>query len=495
MANNNKITTVISDASVDVAELIANNYVIVCDTNVYLGLYRNSPDYANFALECLQKIQEQLILPYTVKVEYQRHNQALFKRRKDAIENSVKDTMELIEQQRNKLENSCGTLITRHFPNAEQLQAEIATKYDELKTVLIDYFQERTVLNLIQDSWTNDKVEELVQYLLDNNQLMQDFTRDKIYEICEEGKKRYKKKTPPGYGDEKNKDGISKYSDLILWKEVIHFAKEEQKNIIFVTDDVKLDWWNIDDNQYKFLPELVHEFEKNTKKRSSANGGIAGPSMKIVPFVSKHFYEAISRSLNVQKSDIVDQALKITDEDYIDNINYSVFNSIFDTLKYSGFEYVDESSLTYVGSEGIEEWDIVCHDLISFKMVERNDDEIIYELIYEVEMSGDSYEYWGRDDDTKDFIVSPPYRHGVKGEINISVVRTVDMFMDFEDSDEFDSCEITSGDFYEIKFESPYEEVEEDVPDAYTVCPDCNRKINLANDGGNGFCLDCAEFH
>ncbi|MFC0274997.1 PIN-like domain-containing protein [Metabacillus herbersteinensis] len=152
--------------------------------------------------------------------------------------------------------------MTRHFPEADEFQDKIDEKYDELKTMLTDYFEERSVLTLIQDSWTSDVVKELVQELLDNNQIMTDFTRDEIYGICEDGENRYKKNIPPGHKDGKKKDGIRKYSDLILWKEVIRFAKEEQKNIIFVTDDVKTDWWNIEDDQYEFLPQLVQEFEE-----------------------------------------------------------------------------------------------------------------------------------------------------------------------------------------------------------------------------------------
>lgn len=38
-------------------------------------------------------------------------------------------------------------------------------------------------------------------------------------------------------------------------------------------------------------------------------------------------------------------------------------------------------------------------------------------------------------------------------------------------------------------------EDEEYVPGAYNTCPDCGRKINFKNDGGNGFCVHCAPNH
>ena len=29
----------------------------------------------------------------------------------------------------------------------------------------------------------------------------------------------------------------------------------------------------------------------------------------------------------------------------------------------------------------------------------------------------------------------------------------------------------------------------------YCTCPDCGRPIGIHNDGGNGFCVDCAPNH
>lgn len=34
-----------------------------------------------------------------------------------------------------------------------------------------------------------------------------------------------------------------------------------------------------------------------------------------------------------------------------------------------------------------------------------------------------------------------------------------------------------------------------DYQDGYNTCPDCGRKINSENDGGNGFCCFCAWNH
>ena len=76
-----------------------------------------------------------------------------------------------------------------------------------------------------------------------------------IYKLCKEGEYRYKSQTPPGYKDAK-KDGVSKYGDLIVWAETYEYAVLNNKNIIFVTDDVKEDWWEkLDDGRILFRKE------------------------------------------------------------------------------------------------------------------------------------------------------------------------------------------------------------------------------------------------
>ena len=39
------------------------------------------------------------------------------------------------------------------------------------------------------------------------------------------------------------------------------------------------------------------------------------------------------------------------------------------------------------------------------------------------------------------------------------------------------------------------EELEANTEETYTTCPECGRSISIENDGGNGFCKDCAPNH
>ena len=62
------------------------------------------------------------------------------------------------------------------------------------------------------------------------------------------------------------------FGDLVLWKEIIEKAKVEQiKNIVFITDDDKEDWWWITESKGSKIigprPELIEEihFEANVE--------------------------------------------------------------------------------------------------------------------------------------------------------------------------------------------------------------------------------------
>ena len=52
---------------VNIKELIDNGYIVICDTNVYLHIYRFSPEFSDFALRCMQAIQSGIIMPSTVR--------------------------------------------------------------------------------------------------------------------------------------------------------------------------------------------------------------------------------------------------------------------------------------------------------------------------------------------------------------------------------------------------------------------------------------------
>ena len=96
----------------------------------------------------------------------------------------------------------------------------------------------------------------------------EDFHFNEIMKIIEEGKLRYEFKIPPGYMDIKDKDGTQIFGDLILWKQILKYAKEKESNVIFICNDIKEDWCYQDKKNRITHPreELIKEFRDIVKK-------------------------------------------------------------------------------------------------------------------------------------------------------------------------------------------------------------------------------------
>lgn len=98
--------------------------------------------------------------------------------------------------------------------------------------------------------------------LIFNGRIGDCFQEDKLKEIYKEGNERYSNKIPPGFKDEK-------YGDLIIWHQIMDFAKDNNKSIIFVTQDSKIDWWFKSKSGDALMPHphLIREFSFITNQK------------------------------------------------------------------------------------------------------------------------------------------------------------------------------------------------------------------------------------
>ena len=77
------------------------------------------------------------------------------------------------------------------------------------------------------------------------------FAYEELEEIYRDGYVRYKDEVPPGYKDAvkakrdaaDKKQDKSQFGDLVIWKQVIAAAKSDEKPVLYVTDDNKVDWF------------------------------------------------------------------------------------------------------------------------------------------------------------------------------------------------------------------------------------------------------------
>ncbi len=461
--------------------LIDHDYLIICDTNVYLRIYDYSPEFADFSIKCLSAVKNSLYITYTTSLEYGKNYRGKYSDAKTKIENYNRKLDEITEKYKDDISKEFERIRQYHFPDMDGLENIVVQKIKELKDLFEEYHNTHELLIAVNEQYLNvDPIKAFIDSMTDK--VLIPYSIDKIYEICDEGKKRFKNNTPPGFKD-KHKDGIRQYSDLILWKELMEFSVRTNKNIIFVTDDVKNDWWSQvkqeDGTTVKaFHPTLINEFEGKT-------------SQKIIALTSNEFFTFISDDYDITISDAVNMALAQTIGDYVNEIKWAAFDKISHQIVYYPEEYIDDTSAD-IGSEGLTDCELDDYELVEYSLFERNEAEMVYSLIYNVTLTATSCDYWGRDEDTKEIITSPPNEHTFEGIIELHVKRTVDDFVDLLYENNFDDVDIVSGKLEQTNFVPGFEN-DFDYEEAENYCPKCGKAISFENDALNGFCQECTN--
>ena len=129
-------------------------------------------------------------------------------------------------------------LIFRNHPfiNKEDFQSNIDAGFKSIKKNILSLKDKHP--NFLSEE---DTLLQKIMNLFEEN-VGEDYDEKKMGEIIKEGKERYDKLIPPGFEDMK-KDDDSMYNDLIIWYQIIDYSCTNKKNVIFITNDSKEDWW------------------------------------------------------------------------------------------------------------------------------------------------------------------------------------------------------------------------------------------------------------
>lgn len=230
---------------------IRKDCLFVFDTNTLLNMYRYSRKTVDAYFKVLKELKEkkQLWIPYQVWYEF-------YENRIDVIseyEGSYDSVLLILEKAKKDIEES--------YKNHPFLDLnDIKKKMDiGLKGVEIGI---RRAKSAHPKRIEKDDVLDQINNLFKDN-IWPNYDEKTLETIKKEGKERYEKKIPPGYKDDKKTED-KKYGDLILWYQIIDKAKESKKPIIFISGDIKEDWW-LEKNGKRImpLPQLKKEiFEK-----------------------------------------------------------------------------------------------------------------------------------------------------------------------------------------------------------------------------------------
>lgn len=222
--------------------------VFVPDANILLHCVRHSSEIREELLRILELLKESLWIPYQIGLEFHRHRMEIEGSAADAYDRLIKEYESIFSQAREKM---------------RQLRAHPSISV-ERELSAIDMFLSDFRVRM-ERARADHPGAALAQALVRITAVFEGRVGpkpapEKLAAIRKEGDERYSKRTPPGYKDAK-KDDTDKYGDLIIWKELIDKARTAGRPVVFVTDDVKEDWWRIHRGaKLGPRPELLEEF-------------------------------------------------------------------------------------------------------------------------------------------------------------------------------------------------------------------------------------------
>ncbi|MET6676244.1 PIN domain-containing protein [Citrobacter amalonaticus] len=220
--------------------------LFVFDTNCLLNLYRCEDHTREDILKVMDAIASRTWIPFQVGFEYQRNRRSVIE---DSINSLCKIKTELESIYTKEILSSGG--VKKHLYSS--LNKELSNLQGQIKEPIDKYINEKITPRI--ESKKKISEHDIIRDRIDiitADRVGEIPTQEQINELNALGEKRYENKLPPGFKDaaKKSKSFFSnvefqdKFGDLYLWREIIEKSKSDEiKNVIFICDDNKDDWW------------------------------------------------------------------------------------------------------------------------------------------------------------------------------------------------------------------------------------------------------------
>lgn len=231
------------------------NALIVVDAYLLLDLFRISEGKKFIELLQQDNIKVKLWLPYDAVWLYHQLMHSVLMEQID----KVKSTLFYLAQFKQNLDDEY-----THPYVKDRLMIRTNRLIKDLKKALSR--ESKDLANALQNQ--ADSIPSFINALYPKNNIGDEYGKTELKQLFEEASERYIQETPPGYlYDNACKNSRVKYHDYIIWNEIQRCAKAKNKDIIFVTNRIRPDWFFIyDDKVIGPRKELMNEFKKETQR-------------------------------------------------------------------------------------------------------------------------------------------------------------------------------------------------------------------------------------
>lgn len=470
---------------------IIDNSIVVFDTSALLNVYRYSLVSSKRIFNYIKKYEDKIWIPSQVKKEFYKNKEKV--RSINLYKNLDNKLIRHVETKRDELLVQLSEYEKKRFSKFSELKNQLEAKFLDMSTIIKAYKKEIAEETGVYKDFI-EEVDSFLDSLLKSDKVSKEMNMVELLEVLKEGELRYRYNLPPGYEDAKNKEGIDKFGDLIMWKEILKKTSEiNKKHIIFVTSDTKPDWFRKNNHNQVLNPreELISEFDHYYAEKE----------LIIIPF--ENFIEELSDLSNQSDRDLL---LELRMNNLVKRLSQESFKKIIEEKLVSidinnlrkkvmqssnGTERHFIQNLIEVSSPSIESVTINTNGI----KVEKN--EVIYyiNIIAECDFSTVSY---------SSDIVS-------YGSIQNEITLNIELKRKLEDSETSFITAFKENPFMiavvthfindkehyiwgsDHDLEEEFDENDDNETEIYTTCPSCGRGISQLNDAGNGFCIYCPQ--
>jgi PIN like domain len=249
--------------SEDDYRLVLKDGLVVPDTNVLLNLYRYTPQVRAEFLNVLKRLGDQLWIPHQVLLEFWRNRESALR---DPQE-TASEIAEALEDQRERARDLLRRWANRAAIPDEQL-TELQDKLDDsfsAASEAITSLPDPEAIRRARDT-NEDQVLHRLEPIL-RGRMGGPLSPEELDVATAEGAKRIEAGLPPGYRNKTKGEDLA-VGDYIVWVQILAEAERRHCDVLFVTGDVKDDWWRRERGEWRGPRlELVDELRDRTGTR------------------------------------------------------------------------------------------------------------------------------------------------------------------------------------------------------------------------------------
>ncbi|MCH6161580.1 PIN-like domain-containing protein [Streptomyces marispadix] len=231
--------------------------MVVLDTNVLLNLYLYSVQARQDLLSVLSRIKDQIWVPHQAIAEFWSNRESILTLRRNRAREASSSLENLASKSVTVVESWARSTGVDEADREEPL-ANLNTAFARLRDFITVHANDAELDYLIGTG--DDPVTCALETIL-SGRVGPALSRSDYEQAVQQADKRAQEEIPPGYLD-RNKRGDRAAGDYLRWEQTLREAQRRDADVLFVTQDMKEDWWRRTRGVVRGpRPELVREMK------------------------------------------------------------------------------------------------------------------------------------------------------------------------------------------------------------------------------------------